>query len=215
MTLHKCLIKYNEATNYIQDGDVLLFRGTSLISMLIQAVGEGYYSHAALATWSRNEQGERERLECIEFREWIGSRVISLENYVNSNPGIIDVFRPVPKVYVYSYNCKMRDLEVQLKTFNSKSIISEFRSLTGLPYGWGRIWWLAKYHMIGLRLFIDNNSLDDSPAPKEIYPVCSTIISHLFSKHYVDLIKFRSDSRTEPNDLARSPLLNYLFTLVP
>lgn len=215
MTIHRCLVKYNEAVNYIQDGDVLLFRGTGLISLLIQVAGEGYYSHAALATWTRNEQGERERLECVEFREWIGSRVLSLENYVKANPACIDVFRPVPRSFVYVYNCKMRELEVHEKVFNPKPIINEFRSLTGLPYGWNRIWWLARHHMIGLRLLVDPKSLDDSPSNKDIYPVCSTIISHLFSKHYVDLIRFRSDSRTEPSDLARSPLLNYIFTLVP
>lgn len=213
--MKQCLIKYNEAQKYINEGDVLLFRGGGILSSIIEAIGEGYYSHVGMTSWVYDEYGKKQYLECIEFREWIGSRAISLYNYVNDNPGIIDVFRPIPKYTEYSFCCKQRNPIINEVVYDGKKLTNEFRGLTGLPYGWNRILWLAQFHLLGFRLFNWKAGLEDKDSKHEYYPVCSTIVAHLFSKHYTKLLRFRSSSRTEPSDIARSPILNYMFTLVP
>lgn len=213
--MKQCLIKYTEALNHIKEGDILLFRGNSIFSWFIQAASEGYYSHVGVASWTYDELGKKSSLECVEFREWIGSRAINLGNYVDDNPGMIDVFRPLPEYTDNRFLCKNREIHLNKKVYDGKKITDEFRTLTGLPYGWKRIFWLMQFHLIGIRLFTWKNSLVDNSLEQEYYPVCSTIVAHLFSKHYTDLVHFRSSSRTEPNDVARSPILNYIFTLVP
>lgn len=210
-----CLIKYDEAKKYIQEGDVLLFRGEGILSKIIQSIGQGYYSHVGIASWVYDEYGHKQYLECIEFREWIGSRAISLNNYVNDNPNIIDVFRPIPQYKEYIFCCKQRNPIIIDKVFDGKLLTTEFRELTGLPYGWSRIFWLARFHILGLRLLSWSEGIEDEDKSREFYPVCSTIVAHLFAKHYTKLLRFRSSARTEPSDISRSPILNYMFTLVP
>lgn len=213
--MKQCIIRYSEAVGYIKEGDILLFRGDSLISLLIQAISEGYYSHVGMASWIYDSKGKPSVLECVEFREWIGSRAINLKNYVDKNPGAIDVFRPIPEYLKYTYNCKMRQAEIQTIKYDGQKLTDEFRTLTGLPYGWYRILWLAQFHLLGFRLFFWDQGMNDQTNDREYYPVCSTIVAHLFSKYFTKLVRFRSSARTEPSDIARSPILNYMFTLVP
>ena len=207
-------LPYKEVESMIEEGDVLLFRGKGFISYFIKALGNGHYSHVGLASWVHNKKGKRKNLECLEFSEKFGSRAVDLERYIESadNSGRVDVYRPVSNYSLWSFNPSVEDKPYQQGLrYKGAKLTSEFRSLTGLPYGWWRIWQLIKTHMLGLRLILRKRHLDDSEALK--YPVCSTIIAHLFSKHYVDLVNLRSPNRTEPSDIARSPILNYLFTL--
>jgi|HubBroStandDraft_4_1064222.scaffolds.fasta_scaffold179904_2 hypothetical protein len=45
------LLSYDDIRSAMEDGDVLLFRGTYLTSRIIQAVSRGVYSHSAIAVW--------------------------------------------------------------------------------------------------------------------------------------------------------------------
>jgi hypothetical protein len=45
------LVPYDQVRASIEDGDVLLFRGSMLTSEIIKRVSSGVYSHAALALW--------------------------------------------------------------------------------------------------------------------------------------------------------------------
>lgn len=206
-------IKYEDAVDKIQEGDVLLFRGISWASWIIKKASDGLYSHCGIASFVYDNKGQRIGLECIEFKEWKGSRAISLENYVQENSGIIDVFRPSPTHTLLEYD-KAKDEVKRVKYFFvGRDITTNFRKLTGLPYGWSRIWWLAQLRLPFLRWLAHDESYIDILKEKHIYPVCSTVVAYLFHKYYTDLVYYRSDEYTEPSDLARSPLLNYLFTI--
>ena len=89
------------------------------------------------------------------------------------------------------------------------------RKMTGLPYGWKRIWWIAQYKLPVLRFFYKIEHLVDDTSTELIYPVCSTAVAYSFSKEGFDLVHNRADKATEPSDLSRSPLLQYLFTISP
>ena len=87
------------------------------------------------------------------------------------------------------------------------------RKLTALPYGWRRIWWMAKHKMAGLRFFYKPDDLMIDTVKDVVYPVCSTAVSYSFNKNGYDLITNRSDEWTEPGQISMSPRLSYLFTL--
>jgi hypothetical protein len=215
MPINKNYLPYSEAKELIQEGDILLFRGKTVFSWLIMRASDGLYSHVGIASWVFNDKNEKVELEVIEFKEWKGSRAVSLENYVAQWPGRIDVFRPNPSHTWLEFDPETKTVRRHKLFFFGRTITAAFRKLTGLPYGWKRIWWLAKNHFIFSRAFADPNSFDDTLKEKDVYPVCSTAVAYLFHKYYIDLVHFRSNERTEPSDISRSPILNYLFTLNP
>lgn len=200
-------IKFRQARNIIREGDVLLFRGQSWASYFISVAGEGVHTHVGVASW------HDDLLECVEFKEWRGGRAVNLQRQVNENPGLIDVFRPVDTFASFDF----RDGQVHSikKKFDAKCVTDNMRKLTGLPYGWKRIWWIFRHKAIGLRLWRDNGQLVDDTVKELIYPVCSTSLAWAFSSCGFDLVKQRSDQWTEPADIARSARLSYLFTLNP
>lgn len=208
----KCIIPYKDAITIIQEGDILLFRGRSWISLFIQKASSGYYSHAAIASWNRNEHGEKTGLDVLEYREFIGSRAISFANYIEKNSGIIDVYRPYPIHYEMVFDCNRYQTKSQLRKFDGQPITDEFRTLTGLPYGYKTIWAMARRQIVFLRWFGAKDYFNDSnEKPKN--PVCSTIIAYLYQKHFTDLLKFTSTDYVSPSSICTSPLLSYLFTI--
>jgi len=216
--MKKIIVNYKKAP--INEGDILLFRGKSLVSWIIQKAGDGQYSHAALATFPKCLAcpEDREFIEVTEFREGYGGRTVSLETayYQDLKENRIDVYRvsePLKRLYFDNITNSVKE---ELFHFEPRRVTNIMRNMTGLPYGWGRIWWMAKKKMFGLRLFqsLDKSS-NDAIIEKidDIYPVCSTAVAYCYHKVGYDLVPNRADSYTEPNDLARSGLLNYLFTL--
>lgn len=213
--MSKCIIPHKEAEGYLNEGDVLLFRKPrSLLSNFIRASSDSPYSHAGLVSFSYNKQGERSSVECVEFKEWYGGRSVSLANYVQQYDGEIDVFSPHPYSIVTYWNCEARRRVTERKLFKGRFITSELRNLTGLPYGWTRIFKLAARSLFTFRFwFRSDEDYDDTVAKELVYPVCSTAVAWCYAKHYVDLTPQRADHLITPGDLSRSSLLSYVFTL--
>lgn len=180
-----------------------------MFSRAIKVAGEGHYSHAAVVSGHRTNGSIF--WECVEFREWKGGRTVSLESQIAEHDGLIDVYRAAPHFMELKYeDDKVIGSRIAL---DGKCITNHMRSMTGLPYGWKRIWWIAKNKLPVLRWFYDVESVTDDKHRDLVYPVCSTAVAYSYSKCGYDLIPNRADQWTEPNDLARSALLNYLFTL--
>lgn len=206
----KIEIKFDRARQILKEGDVLLFSGTGWISKLIQRAGEGKYSHAGVAS-SVGSNGDK-IWECVEFREWKGGRSVNLSQYIKQSKKI-DVYRPVSSRNVIKIiGGKITEFSI---SFNGKMVTNTMRRMTGLPYGWKRIAWIARHKLPFLRMFYNVDTLVDDNTDTLIYPVCSTAIAYSFSSANYDLIHHRSDNAMEPSDIARSPLLFYLFTIVP
>src|SRR5262249_32959440 len=79
-------VRFADAKHQIADGDLLLFRRRSLISI----AGRGTHSHAAKAAWWDGD------LFCLEVREWHGGRAVTLESQVKRFPTRIDVYHTNP-----------------------------------------------------------------------------------------------------------------------
>ncbi len=204
--------KYSEVESLIREADILLYRGKGISSFLLKKASRGRHSHAAIASWkySKNEQGifVPTVLECIEFREWMGGRTVSLRTQIEEYSGTIDVFRPSRKIQLFDAERP----EGYWVNLNPLEVTNCMRKMTGLPYGWKRIIKLAGHHMLGLRL-INTVNVDDEWVANT-YPVCSTAVSRSVRKGYADPVHWLADSHTEPPDLARSSMFSYMYTLV-
>jgi hypothetical protein len=215
--MSKIILSIDEARHLIREADVLLFKGNGIFSGLVKKAGEGSYSHVALASWY-NGSRDSSLLEAVEFKEGKGGRTVNLLSAYKSHleNELIDVYRVTKPIYKTFYNTESKKVEKLAVDFNAKGITRCMRNLTGLPYGWKRIWWIAKNKMIGLRWFMNIDHMDNDNSNidlSKIYPVCSTAVAACFSKYGYDLTKNRADEFMEPSDIARSAILSYLFTL--
>jgi len=198
-------IKYDQAKELIQEGDILLFRGSGIIGFLIKRYTAGLHSHVALA----HKDGDI--LECVEFREFMGGRSVSLKSQVDAAPLSIDVFRPVKSI---SYEELDEDGNFKLIEKNytketASAMTEDIIRWTGQPYGWKNIWKMFLRFIPGARLFQQNINDDEVAKAK----VCSTAVTVALRRNFMDPVPYLADARVSPADLARSPLLQYLFTI--
>jgi len=198
------LIDFEEAKNLIKEGDVLLFRGSGLIGFFIKRLTSGVHSHVALAHWDGN------LLQCVEFREFMGGRIVALKGQVGKNSKSIDVFRPVRSItYDQIVDGEVVSVEKNFTEEVSFSTSEAIIQWTGQKYGWRNILGMFLRFVPGIRLLKQNTNDDDIAKAK----VCSTAVAVALRKNFMDPIPFLADDRVSPADLARSPLIQYMFTI--
>ena len=218
-------VKFSEYKKHINEGDILLFRGTNLISKFIRSSSETPYSHVGVASWINGKANTNEGiLECVEFREGSllaglfgfpgggGGRSVNLKQQVKKYSGLIDVYRVSPIFFSYKLNDN-KEIILSEKAFDGKSVTTIMRQMTGLPYGWRRVWWMFKHKLLCYRLSSDYQSITDDNLNDIVYPVCSTALSYAHNVNGFDLVNNRNDEWTEPGDIAKSSQTHYLFTL--
>lgn len=198
-------IKYDQAKELIKEGDILLFRGSGTIGFLIKRYTGGVHSHVALA----HKDGDV--LECVEFREFMGGRSVSLKSQVDSSPLNIDVFRPVKSISYEEMDAEGNTKLIE-KNYTEETALAMTEDIirwTGQPYGWSNIWKMFLRFIPGARLFQQNINDDDVAKAK----VCSTAVTVALRRNFMDPVPYLADDRVSPADLARSPILQYLFTI--
>lgn len=207
------VLPYKEVKTQIMEGDILLFRGDSWVSKIISSQTDTTYSHVGIASWVNGDANTEDgQLECVEFREGYGGRAVNLEVEVNRLPNCIDVYRPIPIFAKMVYDLNTKRVEFTTKEFNGKAVTRTMRKMTGLPYGWKRIWCMAKKKLLFFRFFSKESLMNDK-LKDVVYPVCSTTAAYAFTKNDFDLLYNKSDEWMEPGHIALSPRINYLFTL--
>jgi len=198
-------IKYDQAKELIKEGDILLFRGSGTIGFLIKRYTGGVHSHVALA----HKDGDV--LECVEFREFMGGRSVSLKSQVDSSPLNIDVFRPVKSISYEEMDAEgnTKLIEKNYTEETASAMTEDIIRWTGQPYGWSNIWKMFLRFIPGARLFQQNINDDEVAKAK----VCSTAVTVALRRNFMDPVPYLADDRVSPADLARSPILQYLFTI--
>ncbi len=211
--MNSIVLPWEEAKILINEGDVLLFRGKGWISSIIKSQTQTPYSHVGVASWVNGDANTHAgQLECVEFREGYGGRAINLEQAVKDHPGLIDVYRPIPTFAKWVFNPETKETTLTKVDFNGRAVTRVMRKMTGLPYGWKRIWWMVKHKLVLIRL-LNKDYISDDKLKEVIYPVCSTATSYGFSYNDYDLLHNRSDESMEPGHVAYSPRICYLFSL--
>jgi hypothetical protein len=214
-TKKRIYITWRDAKSLIEEADIFLFRGSAWYSWIIKKFTQSEYSHVALASWHNGVDGTEKLLELIEFHGFRGGGVvIDPDTYFPGESGLVDIYRPSDHYDFCWYNQDTRKVEqVTIKLF-PKAVTHTMRRLTGLPYGWRRMWWFAKRYMAGIRLFYDLEDLTSDDTKDIVYPVCSTAIAYSFNHNCFDLMHNKGDEWTKPSDVSESTLLHYLFTIV-
>ena len=188
--MQRKLVAYREARDQIRDGDLLLYRRRGLIS----ALGRGEHSHAAKAAWWDDD------LFCLEVRDLLGGRAVTLSSQVARYPGRIDVYEANP--------------EGRWPEFDREGSARFMRRLTGCDYGWANLLATGLLHLPVVRWFF-RPSMDDRDRLRRT-PYCShacAMADRLGGG--VDPVLHLADRYTEPADLARSLFYRYRFTLLP
>ena len=186
-------VRYSDARPQIGDGDLLLFRRTGLISI----AGRGRHSHAAKAAWWDAD------LFCVEVREWVGGRAVTLSSQVQRHAGRIDVYEVNP--------------DDRWPHYDRRLAVRFMRRLAGCDYGYANVLSAAMLHLPLIRWFVSAEVDDAGSQPKNRRP---PFCSHACAMSDrlgggVDPVPHLADRFTEPADLARSPFYRYRFTLLP
>jgi hypothetical protein len=178
-----------EAELLIHSGDLLLFRKPGLISR----IGRGLHSHAAKAAWWDKE------LMCVEVRERVGGRAVTLRSQVEKYPDRIDVYETNPGDYAREYE--------------RKKSTAYMRTLCGQSYGYWPVLLAALRHLPFVRLLVKPGTDDEEKNKGPMF--CSQACAAADRAGGYDPVRSLSDRLTEPTDLARSPFYKYQCTLEP
>lgn len=207
-------VPYREARRHILDADVLMYSGRSLISRIIRTIGRSRYSHAALAGWTNGDpDGKNNRLMAYEML-WKGGCATCLSAHADKWPGKIDVYR-VSDTHTTWHWDEAAGIQVGTHTvLDRKEAVTIMRDFCRpSEYGDMHLLWASFLHLPLVRFFVPVPTDDDIEA-RERPPFCSEAVAYALRKSFTDVVRNTPDHYTEPGDLARSPLLHYLFTLV-
>jgi hypothetical protein len=204
-------IPYATAKGLIKEADVLLFKASKFpgVGWWIGKYTQSPYSHAGLAHW---EDG---KLYCLEFREFKGSRMYPMDNYIQGRQ--VDVFRaaetvirPAIKVDDYDGKTYLAYEDFHFTDDIADSITATAKQLIGKKYSYWTIWQMFKTYIPFVRL---GRKVIKNGEPETKKFVCSTLVTYAYRVNYIDPVPFLSDGYTSPGDLARSGLFSMLFSV--
>lgn len=192
---------------YVKDADILLFKAPFFpkIGWFIAKLSFSKYSHVGIA---KIELGE---LYCIEFREFKRSRKYKVSDYLKEGAEI-DVFRISPSIKQLKFDPDKDIVIIERHVFDQNVVnrlLYHAEAMVGRKYNWSSIKNMVFTLLPFIRIFSSPNVVDETTRNY----VCSTFVSYLIRRYYVDPCQFLPDSYTKPGDLARSNIINYLFTL--
>ncbi|HEX4446064.1 MAG TPA: hypothetical protein VH044_04985 [Polyangiaceae bacterium] len=172
-------LQYGDIRGRVEDGDILLFRGTIFLSRVIERVSHGAYSHCAIAAaW-----GERKMILQAEIMG--GVQVVPLSVAVGTYRGRVDWYKVRP--------------EVRAK-LNMGVLLAEARADLGLTYATSDLLRVAAHSLFGAGLPSDCDN------PHALF--CSQYVERCFRKAGVAL-STDSDVGTSPSRIANSQALVY------
>ena len=184
------LMTLDDASRWIKDGDLLLFRGWGAIAV----AGRAEYCHAAKAAWWYDE------LFCLEMRFRHGGRAVTLQSQVQRFPGRIDLFQANPRR--------------QWPHYNRRGAIQVMQRQCGRPYGFWSVIKTALLHAAIVRWFLKPDTNDNALDRHPVFCSQACAIADRLGGG-VDPVPHLADRITEPSDLARSAFYKYRATLIP
>jgi len=212
----KLYMPYDQAREYILDGDVLLFRGRmAVIARMIRVYTNSQYAHVGMAGWSNG--GAEDPLSDLMVYEMLpgGGRGVKLSSRVRDLPGDIDVYRVADYHTNYTWNESGKLLAGETHVLDRRKAVSLMRDFCEPGnYGMKHLFWMAFSHLPVIRWFIKPPT-DDALKSREMAPTCGEATSYSLRHGFTDVVRNTADCFTTPGDIARSPLLHYMFTLVP
>ena len=175
-------LEYDSVRNRIADGDLLLFRPTSLLGRWIASVTRTRYSHAGLAVW-----WGRDSLMLVDM-VFTGGRAVTLSSQVERYPGRIDWFRANPD---------------HRHSWNRQATVEAMIRRAGTPYGFrGLLRQTLSYSF--LTRWLVRPSFDDGNGSFSPGESCSQAVAGAYRAGGVDSVLGLGDAWTTPGDLSHS-----------
>lgn len=203
-------VSYTHAFDLLEEADVLLFRDNTWFSPLIKLATNSLYTHVGLA--SKNHSCNM--WEIIQFHGMTGGDIKNLALVSHGKKCLIDVYRPSPQDEKVYFLPKKNCVITTTHNLEQYEVTSTMRRMTGMPYGWHRIVWMFLHTLFVYRLLQSKKTLiTDIKRQTIVYPVCSTAIAYSFAHHDFYLLKNQPYEYITPGEIARSPNLDYLFTI--
>lgn len=176
-------LNYQKHRQSFKDGDILLFCGKGPLSWIIRWKTKSVYSHAGIVAW----WGER-----LMVLEAIGKGVIAspISQALQHYHGGFDYFalKETTPISQEQRNKMVHYAQNQIgKPYNTRAVILFFFRL-----------------LFGLRL-----SRSDIRRPASKF-FCSHYVAAIYNTVGLDLIKNLSDNFTSPEEIAKSPLIEFI-----
>ena len=176
----------SELADRMRDGDLVFFKGTSLISKVIAAMGGCPVTHVGMiAKVDLNPRAKSVLL--LEMREFIGGRMVSLANEVENRKGEM-YWIPLDPLNRFDLD---RD-----------AIVDKMVEFTGKQYNYWQVIRAGISHLPFLRFFF-KPSLEDVLS-KDLPLFCSACCGYAIQHGGHDTVHFLANAWTEPCDLYRS-----------
>jgi hypothetical protein len=177
------LLKYGEIRDRVEDGDIVLFRGTVLLSRVIEKVSHGAYSHCAIAAnW-----GERKMLLQAELMG--GVQAVPFSVAAGTYQGRVDWYKIAP---------------ARRATLDIPALLQEARADLGLTYATSELLRVAAHSLFGAKL------PQDCDNPHALF--CSQYVERCFRAAGMPLCT-DSDVGTSPSEIAASAVLQFQGTI--
>ncbi len=172
------ILEYTQNRSKIKDGDVLMYKGRSLASRIIQLVTRSKYSHAGLAArWN-------ERLMVLEA---VGKGVVvtPISRNISSYYGTVEWFTCVEEI--------PSSQRLEMIRFAQRELGKEYA--------------LGRALLLGIRVLFQRNLESRDKLRREKHLFCSLYVAASYNSIGRDLKKGVSDRFMSPEDIAASPLL--------
>ncbi len=170
--------QYDDVRNQIKNGDVLMYRGRSLVSKLIRWFTKSRYSHAGLAVWWNDR---------LMVMEAVGKGVIV-------NPLSVNVAHYDGRVEWFASVAEISENErIELVRFAQQELGKEYAT------------W--KIIAIGLAILFGKSAETTDKLRRERRLFCSYYVAQAYNAIGRDLKKNVSDRFMTPDDIASSPEL--------
>ncbi|MGA9121173.1 MAG: YiiX/YebB-like N1pC/P60 family cysteine hydrolase [Bacteroidota bacterium] len=177
-------VGYDESRLQIKNGDVLMYRGRSLESRIIQWATRSRYSHAGLAVWWNDR---------LMVMEAVGRGVIvtALSKNVVSYPGDVEWFTSVE----------------ELPDEDRQRMVEFAQQELGKDYA------LWRAILLGFRLLLQHDVDKRDRLRREARLFCSHYVAETYNAIGKDLKKGVSDRFMSPGDIASSSILRRIGAL--
>ena len=177
----------------IENADVLLFRGASLTSRIIEIGTHSCYTHAAVAFRSSNDEPFRTPYGagrvCLVEAVGTGVRMHLLSEELATYEGAVELWRLKPPY---------------AERLSASGVIAEARRYIGRPYAFGHLLnFVVDWATLGW-LHLRSRSRDKAAL------FCSQLVSRAYFKGGVDLNVKHGDAATAPGDLVAGGRLAFV-----
>ena len=189
--MKRACVAYKNASCWIEDADVLLFRGGGWASPAVRFITRSEYSHVGMACRFYGQ------LLCLQQTSLEDHKPL-LEGVVFRCPGLIDVCSISPDYF---------------DNFDKRKAVQEMIRLVDPVYGWRNAVSIGIRHIPYINRVLNVRGSDNEPLRWP--PVCSAAVAAAYRYAGTDLVPHRSDRLTEPKHIAAQigNKLTYKFTL--